>query len=70
LLLSGKGRTTASASGTSIPDAIPIHDDGGQANQGGSSSGDVAPDPVGEPLLSEDDFTKLKVSDLVQQDCL
>ena len=43
-----------------IPDAIPIHDDLGQADRGRSSSGDVDPNPFDEPLVSEDDFTKLK----------
>ncbi|XP_039822127.1 uncharacterized protein LOC120684319 [Panicum virgatum] len=32
---SGKWRSTTSASGTSIPEAIPIHDDGDRADQGG-----------------------------------
>ena len=57
---SGQGRSTASASGTSIPNAIPIRDDGDQANQGGAPTGNVDPNLGSEQLVSEEDFTELK----------
>ena len=55
-----KGRNTALHSGSSLLDAIPILDEGDQAGLGGSSFGNVNPDPVGESLVLEDDFAKLK----------
>ena len=55
-----KGRNMALPSGSSLLDAIPIPDEGDQAGLGGSSSGNVDPDTVGEPLVLEDDFAKLK----------
>ena len=56
---SAKVTIAASAmSGKSVPTAIPL--DSGRPGQGGASSGDFHPDPVQEPLVSNDDLAKMK----------